>query len=233
MLLMLCTLAAATGFADVELQSDRITLGDVVARMPEPWASLDLGAAPPPMQSRWVLAQQVHSAIAAAHLTRPPLVVPKRVRVTRSGQVFSAPTLRPLILEQVQQSLPAQAIIRSLVIHSGAVMPEGPVSLRVAWSTPAHAGRQMVMAHLETDGDAHSMVPVTLDLHVPQVRATAMIARGAPVHAVLSVGNVTVQQTAVAQSPGALGEVITLLPEGGTRMLRGRILDAQTVEVQP
>lgn len=233
MLLILCALAATTSVADVQLQGDRITLGALVARMPEPWASLDLGAAPAPLQSRWVLAQQVHAAIAAARLTRPPLAVPKRVRVSRDGQVFSAPALRPLILEQVQQALPPQASVRSLVIHAGAVMPAGPVSLRLAWSTPAHAGRQMVMAHLETDTEAGSMVPVTLDLNMPVKRDAHVVARGAPVRAVLTVGNVSVQQSAVAQSAGALGETITLLPDGGSRMLHGRVLDARTVEVQP
>ena len=233
MLLFPCALAAAALLADVQLQSERITLGAVVQRMPEPWASVDLGAAPAPLQSRWVLAQQVHAAVLAAHLGRAPVPVPRRTRVVRSGQVLSAPALRPLILQQVQDALPPNAAVRSLVIHSGAVLPEGPVNLHVVWSTPAHAGKQMVMAHLETPSDDIRMVPVTLDLHVPQVRSNTIITRGASVHAVLTLGNVQVQQAAVAQGTGALGDMITLLPEGGSRMLRGRVLDEHTVEVQP
>jgi flagella basal body P-ring formation protein FlgA len=57
------------------------------------------------------------------------------------------------------------------------------------------------------------------------------MARGAEVRIVVRSENVTVQATAIAQEAAGLGELVQVLPSGGSRVIRGRVLDARTVEV--
>jgi flagella basal body P-ring formation protein FlgA len=57
------------------------------------------------------------------------------------------------------------------------------------------------------------------------------VRQGAEVQVVVRSGNVTVQALGVVQEAGALGEAVRVLPQGSARVVRGRVLDARTIEV--
>jgi hypothetical protein len=230
--------AAAAAVPTVHVGGERLVLGSVVPSMPEPWASIDLGAAPRPLQRRLLTRRQIDARVRLAQLGSSPVALPSRIEVMRDGQVLTEPQLQRLVRTQVVRGLSMGSILRQLSLEGGLVLPRGKVSCQLPNLAALRAGRQTVLAtirsHVEGATPAQVQIPVLLDLEVlQQAPGLAQIERGQPVTILVQSGSVSVQSTGVAQLSGQVGDAIGVLPSGGTRVLHGRILDAQTVEVHP
>lgn len=236
LLLAMASLASAVAQGEaeavvhLEVSAARVTLGDLVPEMPAPWREVDLGPAPAPLQRRDIGAAEVAERVRRARLGEAPLAVPARARLRRTGTSISAPELQDLVRPGVLARLPAQAKLRSLSVANGVVVGGGHVEVEVAAPAPRE-GRQSVMARLRSADGVVAVVPALLDVELPRTRVEVRIERGQDVRVVVTAGSVVVRAMGVAQAAAALGESITVLPETGGRVLRGRVVDAQTVEV--
>ncbi len=218
--------------APVEISGARVQLGMLLPAAPQPWAQVDLGAAPPPLQRRIFTAAQIAAGVARAGL--PELLgapLPARVSVVRRGRGISQMALRELIQRQVRDQLPAGAILRQLSVASGLTVGAGELGISIAWPARPLAGRQTLMATLLTEDGWEGRLPVQVDLFRPAEQMRAVIDRGQQVAIVLEGPGLRVESVGMAQSRGAVGDIIQVLPSVGTRIVRGRILDARTVQV--
>ncbi len=215
----------------VEVQSERVHLVHLVPHMPEPWASVDLGAAPEPLQHHVVTSNDIAKKIALARLATAPMPLPGRTNVQRAGTNIPEPELRTMLQEALIAQLPAIYALRSLSVNGGIIVGTGEVRVNLGPLQP-HEGKQTIMAIVHSaDGIARS-VPMLVDLHRTVKALGPVIARGQDIIIVLIQGSVRVQSSGTAQGPGAIGDTIAVMPTSGTRMLHGRVLDARTVEVQ-
>ena len=215
----------------VEVNSERVRLAHLVPRMPEPWASVDLGAAPEPLQHRIVTSNDIARKISLARLEAAPLPLPGRTEVLRAGTNFTEPELRTMLQEALIAQLPAPHALRSLSVSGGIVVGAGEVQVDLNM-LQLHEGKQTIMATVQSaDGIARS-VPMLVDIHRTIKASGPVITRGQDIVIVLTQGSVRVQSSGIAQGPGAIGEIIAVMPTSGTRVLHGRVVDARTVEVQ-
>ncbi len=224
--------------AAVHVQGDRLLLGAVVPAMPEPWASVDLGAAPRPLQRRILTRHQIDGRLRLAELGSSPVPVPARIEVVRDGQVLNEVKLQALVRRQVEVRLAMGSVLRQLSVEGGLVLPPGKVDCQVPDLGQLRGGRQTVLATIASRTAAGEQtqvrVPVLLDLELPQQAAVGPgIERNQPVTIRIQSGAVTVQSSGIAQLSGHVGDSVAVLPSGGTRVLHGRVMDARTVEVLP
>ena len=215
----------------VEVQSERVRLVHLIPRMPEPWASVDLGAAPEPLQQRVVTSHDIATKIALARLEAAPLPLPGRTQVQRTGTNITEPELRTMLQEALMAQMPTAYALRSLSVNGGIVVGAGAVEVVLGPLQP-HEGKQTIMATVQSEDGIARTVPMLVDLHRTVKASGPVIARGQDIVIVLIQGSVRVQSSGTAQGPGAIGDMIAVMPTSGIRMLRGRVLDARTVEVQ-
>jgi hypothetical protein len=221
----------------VHVAGERLLLGELIEALPEPWAGIDVGPSPLPLQSRIFARSQLEARIRQAQLGPAPVPLPQRLQVTRLGQRLAEPQLRTLMQGGLMQALPADVTLRSLTLSGGLVLPEGSVRCEFPDLQRVHTGRQTVLATLSTQGDSGEItavrVPLLLDLEVPPRAVHLVVQRGQTVTLLLRSGAVTVQTAGVVQAAGAVGDHVSVLPSNGVRVLDATVRDARTVEVTP
>jgi hypothetical protein len=239
-LLLLPLGAAAPGGAPqaaVHVAGERLLLGELIEALPHPWAGIDLGPSPLPLQSRILVRSQLEARIRQAQLGPAPVPLPQRLQVFRLGQRLTEPQLRTLLQGGLLQALPVDVTLRSLTLSGGLVLPEGSVQCEFPDLQRVRSGRQSVLATLTTQGETGDVtsvrVPLLLDLEVPPRAVHPVVQRGQTVTLLLHSGAVTVQTAAVVQAAAAVGEQVSVLPSNGVRVLDGTVRDARTVEVTP
>lgn len=239
MWLCLATLVGVDGTPTVSIEATRVRLGALVQGLREPWAEVDLGPAPQPLQSRVWQRATVEARIHQAGLPPLPVAVPPRIRVVRAGQRVSEARLRDLVYPEVVAALPPGATLRRLVLTGGVVLGRGTPHVCVPPLHHVHTGEQSALITIVTqDGggpapQAGSVIPVLLDLDVPTALHQNIITRGQQVVVVVNAGAVHLESRGVAQMSAALGNYVAVMPQNGTRLLQGQVVDAQTVEVLP
>ncbi len=144
-----------------------------------------------------------------------------------------ANNLTLLARQSVLAGLPVGHRLLHLAVENVCV-PTGEGRLQAEAQMPAslHAGRNDMTIFFEGRNKRRYAAAAVITLQTTVAAKAAMVmARGAEVKVVVRTGNVTVQASAVAQEAAGLGEVVQVLPTGATRVVRGRVLDARTVEV--
>lgn len=222
----------------IEVTGPRVHMGDLIADVPEPWASLDMGASPEPMQEARYTKDDIEARIRQAHMPLPQdTVVPRVLRIVRSGQVITEPHLTSLVRQSLITHLPPGSRIRSLRLSGGAALPSGPVSVKPdvpeSIESGEHAMRVTVTARSDRRGASAVVVEAYVDLDIQtQRRGVPVLARGSEVTVQVRTQGVLVQASGLAQEAGSIGDFIKVLPNQGSRMVQARIIDARTVEVR-
>lgn len=222
----------------VEVTGPRLRMGDLLVDVPEPWASLDMGPSPEPMQEARLTQDDIESRAQRARLPLPPgTFVPRVLRVVRCGQVIAEPRLQGLVRQSLISHLPAGARIRSLRLSGGVALAAGAVQLRPLLPEELEPGEQTVQVRVwaQSDKPARSAVLVEayVDLELQARRkGVPVLGRGSEVTVQVRTKGVLVQASGLAQEAGSIGDFIKVLPHQGSRMVQACILDARTVEVR-
>jgi hypothetical protein len=226
-LLTLPLLAAALAVAGVRAE-DRVLLQEV---MPElagtPLGALDVAPAPMLGATLVVRKSDVQRALQQAGLNDKNLHIPRAVRVTRQVSNVS----RDELAEQAHAALSqatAPCELRDARFPAEVRLADGPREFRAEFSNGLRNGSVTGAVVVESGGQS-ARIPVVVHLVCPPPEVTA----GAQVTARAVVGQVTASTPAEARQPGRIGEVIRITSRATGASLRGRVLDAHTVEVVP
>ena len=143
------------------------------------------------------------------------------------------PALAASLREAVAMALPVGYQLRDVGVGQ-ACAPRGPGLLRVQVQLPdtLQRGQNRVTTYVGAGDGPMVLVPADVAL-VPTAaaKAVAVVLRGSEVRVLVRSQNVTVQALAIAQESAGMGEPVQVLPIGAQRVVRGRVVDAQTVEV--
>jgi hypothetical protein len=154
-------------------------------------------------------------------------------RSARTPDVVCGTALAALVRQSVSAALPLGQRLRG--VHVGSLcVPQrhGPLRAEVSLPEQLVRGRNPVTAYFASGKQGTDGLLVHVDLE-PTVaaQATRVMVRGTEINVVVRSSHVMVQAKAVAQESAGLGEPVRVLPMGGQRVVQGRVLDAQTVEV--
>ena len=232
-LLLSITPAHAAYTRCVQVNHARMRLGDVLPNTPAPWDDIDLGHAPAPLGARRIDASEIRERVAEANLQPLPTALPAQLRVCRSGQQVRAPELQQRVRQALEQILPQGSHAKRIHVTGSVVLPTGAYQTQLNPPRQWFSGRQNVNVELWSDqAETPVSLSVDVDISLPsKPTAVAAVSRGSTVTIIAEGPGVRVQSNGVAQEGGALGESIAVLPSNGMRVVRGRIRDAHTVEV--
>jgi hypothetical protein len=227
---------AASRESVVMVQGERVVLGDVMRAVPVAMRSLDLGASPAPGEARVFTRAEIEEHIIDARLGPKAQSVlrevPKRVVVRRAHQVFSAIELKKRVIKVLDESLPSHVQVLRVHVHSGLMLPVGPVEIELDIPSKFRNGEQALSAWARVGDYERVRVHAKAHFRMRADTSHASIRRGSTVSVVVMGQNVTVRAQGVAQQGGKSGDAIPVLVEGGKRVVHGRINDEGVVEVQ-
>jgi hypothetical protein len=215
----------------ITVDDERLVLADVLPRAPAPWSEIDLGPTPNPGESMWLTGDSIRRCVAQAQLDPVPVQVPRRLRIVRSVQRVDEVQLRGMVEDALGEHVEAAAV-RSVTVRGGIVMPKGPVSVNLDLPSRMRGGRQTIMAYLQSAHGRSVSFPVMLELRESRKRGAHVIQRGQSVIVRLRRGGILVEAPAVAQENGALQSVITVMPQGGSKVIHARVINQRYVEVE-
>ncbi|MBI5509024.1 MAG: flagella basal body P-ring formation protein FlgA [Deltaproteobacteria bacterium] len=223
----------ASAEAEVQVDGERIHLGDLVGALPAGLAGVDLGPSPQPGQARIMSRAALRRRLDEAMVDTAEVRLPAIVRVWRPAQILSALELQPLVALAVAETLPPGLRLRDVVVAAGLKLSRGPVQVTVQPPATWRPGRQLVRAEVRVATGAPRALMASIDVEGKiEVRAAA-IKRGAEVQIIARTGAVVVRARGVAQQNGNAGDTILVLPQVGPKLIKARIQDATTVEVEP
>ena len=233
LVLTLATPAAAAPAHRVDVNGERISLGEIVPSAPESLRSLDLGPAPTPGKSQWITRRQVRRRLKQAMVADHSVAMPRRIRVHRPGQTVSELRLRSLVRQVVRPLLPAGASLRNVLVSRGLMLPRGDIELRVGARSrrPLSAGKTSLPVSIRAGACRWQTLLVTVDIDVPRIKKMA-VRRGDAVTIVARGRGLEVRAKGVVQRDGAIGETVPVLPSFGQKMLHARVRHAHRVELE-
>jgi hypothetical protein len=206
---------------------DRVLLQEV---MPElagtPLGAVDLGPAPVPGTTLTVRRSDVQRALAQAGLTDNHLTIPRATKITRALVEVSHDELAAEALEAVTDAV-SPCELRDARYPNTLRLATGPRSFHAEFMS-LHSGSVSGGVFVESGGRS-VRVPVVASLSCPPPE----VKPGAQVTAVAIVGPVKATAPAEARQPGRRGDIIRITNRATGASLRGRIIDAHTVEVMP
>jgi hypothetical protein len=232
MSIALCLLSLQVYAARIEVDADRVLLGDVVRGVSAEVSSVDLGPSPEPGFSRIMTRRQVKSRLAQAMVKVSLVKMPKTVRVYRPKQIMSELQLKKRLVEAMEQVLPDGFELLGVHSMGGLVLPRGPVNLKIKLPRKLRRGRLGVRARVSVGGQSPRLIAFSADIEEQVERQVIIMSRGSRVMIVAKTGQVTVQSHGVAQQNGRLGEVIAVLPKGSRKLVYAKVKSGQRVEVE-
>lgn len=210
------------------LAQDSILLSEVMPDL----AGTELGDVPiaeaPPTGSTLVVRRSdIRRALERAHQSGDGLDIPKSTRISRKRVQLSVETFvdahRPALAEAA-----APCSVQEVTGPKSVSLSEGRRETRVEIATGRRTGRVSGSVIVQS-GTRQTRVPLTLKLLCPEPEINS----GKQVNLVVRVGNVRVTTQGEARQPGRAGDIIRVTSHANNASLRGRVIDAQTVEVVP
>ncbi|MDH5671851.1 MAG: flagella basal body P-ring formation protein FlgA [Myxococcales bacterium] len=225
---LLLSLMLLLGSTPAAFADSGITLAEIIPAL----AGSEVGAVvvapePPVGASRTVRRRQILRALRAAGHSAQGLKIPRATRIERGVQSLAGEELEALLRAAVADAVdPCE--LEALRGPSQVRLGDGEVEAEVDAREPLRAGSMGLVVELSAGGHSQRLpLRVTLSCPPPLVEA------GARVRAVAVVGNVRASTTAEARQSGRRGEVIKLRLPSRRSLMRGRVLDANTVELLP
>ena len=230
-LLLSATSADAASMRRVRVDSSRIALGDVLRNAPASIANLDLGPSPRPGKSRVLKGEYIRKRLRQAMIQVKGLRIPHRVRVDRPSQILTELQLQSIMRRQLPYLLPGGIIVKSMKVRGGVVLARGPIKVGLGKVRLRH-GRQTVTATVQAGDSSPKLVIVALDIEQNRESDILYVKRGQPVIVMVRLNGVTIRAKAVAQQDGRKGQLVAVLPLDGRKLIRGRVVESGTVEVE-
>jgi hypothetical protein len=216
----------------VEVDGDRVLLADVVPRIGADLGGLDLGPAPAPGQSRRLQRQELVDRLRQAMVSSNGLRL-RSVILVRPAQRLSEQELQQMVREATHQHLAGAGRVGAVRVRGGMLLPRGEVRATVAPVSAWRHGFQPVRVELSAGSSAPRRLVASVEVSLPRASHEPLIERGAEVVVVARLPGVLVRTTGIAQSGGPRGARIAVLPSNSRRVVRARVVDAGTVEVDP
>ncbi|HEY0464912.1 MAG TPA: hypothetical protein VGC79_11910 [Polyangiaceae bacterium] len=226
---------SANAEAERTIDGTRIQLKDVSDGYDEgDLAGLDLGPAPPPGSSRLLSRAEVEDQLRAAGDDAKSLRMPSALRVKSAAKRWSPEELREALMPRLLTALPpglkfkAAKLNRSLVTSPSVVIGEAHFP-----KFPKREGELTLTASvdLQQGGITVLRVPVTVVVLVTEAATHAAASKGARVNLVIAHGATRVSALATALSDTELGELGSFRVVSTQRVLRARLLSADSAEV--
>ena len=221
---------SASGDAlDADAGTDRIRLEEIVPALAgSPLGATPIAEAPPLGRRRTVTRAQVLAALAAADVSARGLAIPARTTGERAVRRLDAEELRTRALPVVAAAL-APCAIDELRLAGRADLPPGEIVLRAEMRRPTLTGTSASGFVHVTSGNVTRRIAARARLRCPP----PVIAPGRQVRAIITVGRIRATAPAIARQAGRVGDVVRLQNAATGAALRGRVLDADTVELLP
>jgi hypothetical protein len=205
---------------------DDVTLAEI---MPE-LSGTELGNVPvahaPPLGATLTLHKSdVLRALARAGVSPDGLTIPSSSRISRKQIRLAASALRDAAEAALGEVAGACAIVEARLPDEISV-GDGPRSVHAEIGPTLRTGKMSATIIVESAGHA-TRVPTTVTLQCPEPEITA----GKQVTLLAIVGNVTASAPGEARQNGRIGDLIRVTNRATGASLRGRVVDAQSVEI--
>jgi hypothetical protein len=229
----LCALSALVALSasqvradDIAVESERVTLAMILPALEgTDLGSLDLAASPLPGESQVIRASDVKAKIKESGRDARGLAIPKSTRVVRHAQRIETSALDGLVRQALAPRV-APCAIDQLSALPALTVAAGEFELEAEPLPRKASGRTNVALSLR-QGDRTQRISMQAVLHCPE----PVIMPGANVKIVARVGHVSVTAPGVAAQPGRIGDEIRVTNQITKKSMKGRVIDAQSVEV--
>lgn len=228
---------ALSASAELErtIDTPRIRLADVSDGYDDgDLASLDLGPAPPPGNSRLLSRGEVEDQLRAAGDDTRKLRMPGSLRVKSAAKRWTPDELRDALTPKIVAALPAGLQFRSAKLNRALVTsPSIVIGAAHIPRFPKREGELTLTATVDMmqDGATVLRVPVTIVVMVTEAATQPAATKGARVKLMIRTGAASVSALATALSDTELGTVGLFKVVATQRVLRGRLLSPDTAEV--
>jgi hypothetical protein len=197
-------------------------------------ASLDLGPAPPPGNSRLLSRGEVEDQLRAAGDDGKSLRMPASLRVKSAAKRWSVEELRDALTPKLVSALPMGVNFKSAKLNRALVTSP---SVRVGQAhlprIPKHVGELTLTATVDLMQDDVTVVrvPITLVVQVTEAATQPAVAKGARINLVIEHGAARVTALATAMSDTELGATGLFRVATTQRVLRARLLSPDSAQV--
>lgn len=234
---LLATTFCLSANAELErtIDTSRIHLSDVSDGYDEgELATLDLGPAPPPGNSRLLSRSEVEDQLHAAGDDGKNLRMPNVLRVKSASKRWSAAELSAALGPKLTAALPFGISLKSSKITRSVVTsPSATIGNARFPKIPKHEGELTVTATVDIVQDDVTVLrlPVNVVVLVSEAATRPAAEKGARVTLVIEHGPARVSALALALSDTELGEAGLFRVSSTQRVLRARLLTPDTAVV--
>ena len=151
----------------------------------------------------------------------------RRGRARRTTQRLDQRAVERLLRDSVETSL-APCDVTELDFPPSLILPAGDATVASLATAPRASGR-ITAPLIVTVGDAETRVLVSARVVCP----APVVAAGARVRIVVVIGAVRASAPGIVAQPGRIGDEVRVTNIETRVQLRGRVIDAGTVEVRP
>jgi hypothetical protein len=217
------------------IDSSRIHLSDVSDGYDDgDLASLDLGPAPPPGNSRLLSRGEVEDQLRAAGDDAKSLRMPGVLRVQSASKRWSAAELRDAVTPSILSALPLGLKFKAIKLNRALLTsPSIKIGATHFPRFPKREGELTLTAIVDLLQDDVTVirVPVTVVVLVTEAATRPAASKGARVNLVIQHGAARVTALAIALSDTELGALGMFRVASTQRVLRARLLSADAAEV--
>ena len=217
------------------IDSSRIRLSDVSDGYDEgELASLDLGPAPPPGNSRLLSRGEVEDQLRAAGDDTKSLRMPAVLRVKSASKRWSPEDLRDAVTPRVMAALPLGLNFKSIKLNRALVTSPSVKIGNVHFPKfPKREGELTLTATVDFVQDEVTVmrVPVTVVVLVTEAAIRPAASKGARINLIIERGAARVSAVATALSDTELGSMGLFRVASTQRVLRARLVSADAAQV--
>ena len=214
------------GFASIASAQEDVRLAEVVPSLDgTELGNLPVAHAPPVGASLTVRKSDVLRALKAAGVDAQGFTIPSSTRISRKLIQLRADELRLLAENALAEAVGSCELLETRV-PSQVSVAEGPRNAHAELGKNLHTGQVSALLVIENGGH-QTRVGITASLRCPDPEMKP----GKQITLVAKVGNVTATAPGEARQQGRVGDVIFVVNRATNAQLRGRVLDAQSVEI--
>jgi flagella basal body P-ring formation protein FlgA len=226
---LLIGLAATRSVAlaeEIAVEGEHVTLAMILPALEgSELGSIDVAPAPLPGEHRVIRASDIKAKLKQSGRDARGLAIPRSVRVVRREQKLDVGQLDALVRKALAVHV-APCDVSQLSRLEPLTLGEGDFTVD-AEPMPRKASGRTTAAVTVTQGERTQRLSVQAVLSCP----APVVMPGAQVRLLVISGAVRVSAPGVATQPGRVGDEIRVTNALSKRRLKGRVIDAQTVEV--
>lgn len=230
---LLAPLAVADGLRTVD--HTRLRVGDLFPTVDASVAQVELGAAPPPGQTRLVGRSEVEIALRREGFDPGPLKLPPSIRVQTTAKHLRPAELAEQARPAIEAALPrgvAFVKTQSMLVDV-VVPPRAAIGKAVVPKPPRQKGpfRTTVMVEVVSDGDVFLRIPFATTLDVDEEAARPDVPRNGRITVSIDEGAVRVTAHAIAMNEGNVGDTISAQVIGTSKIVRAKLISSAEARV--